>query len=798
MRRLMSCLRIPLSCTLVPALLLAAMAVAPPQEAGGQASIVLRRPVIITLVPPGEITADGTPQSLMFIVTDESGGLARDVSFRGTTTSVGSLGSWVQLGPGVFTASFSAPPGTPRQEAQLTIKAKVGAASTGKLYGVTVVPQENVRFGLQATPERIILGQDASSVLTFTATGPSGQPLDGLYLAVGASVGTVGEVKPMGGGIYRAEYTPPESKRPGLTILSVVDMAHPETAVGFFPLQLWGAVDWKLNTGVPGANVGMEVAGLQYGPVAADAAGEATIPILVPPGVATATAMSILEDGSAANPVVLDLKPPPFRRLKLAPVASVLPGDGVAAYPIYIFALGPDANPLANAPIQIHANLGGIVAVNTMGAGMYQAIYLPPAATSPVREKVSISLAGSEKIDLEAVEFDVVPGLPQQLTFTTDPLNVEAGEQTVTLNGAVDTPSGALPAGIGVAFASQEAVVPMEQDLGDGTYAASVSRNFDAPFALAAEVTFPASERPVESVVAWPVMDQVIVNSKMPIVAMALDRYGLPVAGANLTATTLNNTGTVTGSGPTDHNGRVVLEFTATPLPGVAVVQVSDGVRTFSCPLWQTDTLLIGLQFPLQGGAKQVRAMAAWGALRGRLIVGPGAPKLAEPSMAGTQPAAGADAAVDGGGAPAVEEVPWWELAGSADSGATTDPADIWSGEIRQVLTTSDPEQRAMRSVEVVAAEGSKHDIVVHYSHAATVIKVAGQTVQLEPEAWFSGWAMQIAAYTKTSSMKSNKFTLINDDNNSSMTMSTADCRKAAGYSEKKRLDYVKSHVAKE
>jgi len=793
----MSCLSVPLSFTLMTALLLAAVALAPPDEAAAQAKIVLRRPVIITLVPPGEIVADGSPQSLLFVVTDESGGLARDVSFRGTTASIGQLGSWQQLGPGVFTASYSVPPGTPRQEAQLTIKAKVGAAQTGKIYGVTVVPQENVRFGLQATPERIVLGQDASSVLTFTATGPSGEPLDGLYLAVGASVGTVSEVKPMGGGIYRAEYTPPETKRPGLTILSVVDMAHPETAVGFFPLQLWGAVDWKLNTGVPNANVGMDVAGMQFGPVAADAAGEATIPILVPPGVATATAMAIQEDGSTANPVTVDLKPPPFRRLKLAPVASVLPGDGVAAYPIYIFALGPDANPLANAPIQIHANHGGIVAVNTMGPGMYQAIYVPPAAMTPMREKVSISLAGTEKIDLEAVEFDVVPGLPKALAFTTDPLDVEAGEKTVALNGEVSTAVGTLPSGVGVAFASQEVVIPMEQDLGDGTFAASLTRNFESPFALSAEVTFPASERPVESVVAWPVMDQVLVNGKMPIVAMALDRYGLPVSGANLTATALNNTGTVTGGGTTDHNGRVVLEFTATPLPGMAVVQITDGIRTFSCPLWQTETLLIGLQFPLHGGGKQVRAMAAWGALRGRLIVGPGAPKQAPAAVAGAGPSAGADGTA-GEGEPAVEEVPWWEMAGSAESGTESDPAAVWSGEIRHALTTTEPEQRAMRSVEVVSVDGGKHDIVVHYSHAATVIKVAGQTVQLEPEAWFSGWAMHIAAYTKSSSMKSNNFKLVNDDNSKSMMMSTANCRKAAGYSEKKRLDYVKSHVTKE
>ncbi len=789
-----------------------ALAVAWPTGASAQGRIVLRRPVLVTLLPPGDLVAGGTPQTLAFVVTDDTGGLARDVSFRGTGAEIGTLTSFTQLGPGVFTCLYTAPPIAAERDVDLTIKVKVGGQAVTRNATLHVVPPPRRQFAMQATPERIVLGQDELSVLTFIAADNSGQPLDGLHLAVQASLGEVGEVSAMGGGAYRVEYRPPDTRRPGLAILSVVDMDNPETSYGFMAMPLVGAPTWKLETGLPGVRVGMNVGGEVFGPVTADDAGVAMIPILVPPGVTTAQAIAVQPDGTEMPPVEVSLNPPPFRRLKLAPTAPELPGDGRSPFPIYAFVLGPDARPLAaNAPIQIHTKEGGITALNNLGDGVYQAIYVPPAVSEPVREKVSFSLAGSEDVDLEAVLFDVIPPLPDALTFTTEPAEVPAGEQTIVLRGVLDSVTETLPGGTGVSFASDAGVIPMQRAVGGGTFEADWTATFDGPVALSAEALVPASTRAVAQLVAWPVQDQVLVNGQVPIVAMALDRYGLPVSGVRLSATTQNDTGTVAGGGVTDHHGRAVFTFQATPLPGMAVVSITDGTHGVGVPLWQTEVVLVGFQFPLHGGAQQVAMMQRWGSLRGRLLVGAGAPAPAvterPPAESEEVSAAAADAAAaaTAAGEPEEEKTPWWEAAraaggeGSTAAGGTTDATNTLSAEVRAALSTGETEVRALREVELVpTGEDDAYDIAVRYSHAATVVVVAGQKLQLDPEDWFAGWAALIGKYTRNSTFRSRDFRLTDEDSGRTMVLSTADCRKVAGYGDARRNDYVRSHMTVE
>ncbi len=780
-----------------PALLAAALIAmllaigASPLAAHAQGRITLKRPVTITLVPPGEIRADGSAQTLALIITDERGQLAGEGSFRGSRVDMGRLGDFLPIGPGIWTAEYVVPSVTGSYTAQLTVKVKVGKQAAEAVFPLAVVPPDSLRFTLQATPEEIVLGTHQASTLVLNAIDATGQPVEGLQLGVRASIGTVGEVQVLGNGAYVVQYSPPpEQKTPALAIVSVVDLARPETAYGFFPLPLVGAVTWPVDTGAPLTVVGMTVGERQFGPVAADANGLASVPIEVPPGVASATAYAFDAEGNPTNPAPVDLKLRPYKRLAMAQPPPEYPGDGQLGMPVYLFVVDPLGQPMtSDPPLQIDATSGAFTALNRLAPGVFQAIYVPPAVATTTPMTMTATLVGSEQLDRETVAFDVIPSHPTGFTFTTNPPLAEGGERAITLRGQVLGPDGLLPSGTAVAFARGEGVIPMEAALADGLFEAPLTASFDQPVALSAEVLLPASQRPVAGLVAWPVMDQVPVNGTTTVVAMALDRFGLPVSGIELSAAAVNQVGTVTGGGATDHHGRAVFQFAATPLTGPALVEITDGSHSFTVPLWQAEPLLIGLQLPLQGGAQQLAMMRTWGALRGRLLLGRGVPLAPEVAEVVGQPAGSTAAGAPAGttASPAADTTPWGGAATSAGAG----PTAAWAEQVRGILASGETEARAMRGVQLTPIAGDVYDIVVHYSHAATVVTVAGQQFKLSKEEWFAGWAALVGDYSGGSSFSSRDFVLIDDDSGRGLALATSDCRALAKLSQAKRVEYV-------
>jgi len=773
------------------ATLLLTLAVSPhPAEAQGR--ITLKRPVTLTLVPPGEIRGDGSTQLLALIVTDENGQLAASGSFRGSRVDMGRLGEFAQLGPGVWTVEFGAPAVTEPYAAQLQVKVKVGKQSAAATFPLAIAPPDTLRFTMQATPDSLVLGTHQASTLVFSAIDGAGQPVDGLELGVRASLGTVGPVQVLGNGAYVVQYTPPATqKTPALATISVVDLARPETAYGFFPLPLVGAVSWPVDTGAPLTVVAMRVGEREFGPVTADASGLATVPIEVPPGIASATAYSFDAEGNPVNPVQVDLKLRPYKRLVMAQPAAEFPGNGQLAMPVTLFVVDELGRPMtADPPLQIDATGGAFTALNRVAPGIFQAIFVPPAVAAPTPVTLTAWLVGAEGEGQESVAFNVVPAMPAALRFTTDPPLVEGGERTVTLRGEVQGSEAGLAPGTGVAFVGPAGVIPMETSPSDGVFEATLTGNFDGPVALSADVLIPATERPVAGVVAWPVMDQVPVNGAITIVAMALDRFGLPVSGVELSGRTLGSVGTVSGGGATDHHGRAVFQYAATPLTGPALVEIGDGEHTFTVPLWQAQPLLIGLQLPLQGGAGQLARMGSWGALRGRALLGRGAPpppELAAAAAAGTPPSGTTTAPPP----PAADATLWGGAAASTGAG----PTAAWAEQVRGVLTGSEAESRALRGVTVTPVGGEIHDIVVHYSHAASVVTVAGQQIVLSREEWFAGWAALVGEYTGGAGFSTRDFVLIDDDSGVGLALSTADCRAVAKLAQAKRVEYVTSRA---
>ncbi len=595
----------------------------PPALAVGQAATIsLGRPIEVDLVPPGVITADGTPQVLTFVVTDEYGALAMDARFRGTSVEAGRLTEWAQAAPGVFTCIYTPPENSQVPQVRLRAKVKVDTKSAEKDFTLTLRPSGDARIAFQANPAELVLARDPSSALTFTVTGTDGGPLDGLDLQVEATIGTVQDVQGLGGGRYRALYIPPAGKiAPDAALLTAVDRAHPDRALGFFVIPLVGNISWQVNAGMAGVNVMMDVAQQRFGPFPTDAAGNANVPILVPPGTSIATATVVMPDGSAMPPQPIDLRVPGFKHLLAAPTAPYAPGDGQTQVPVYLFVVDGLGMPVTGAPLQIAADVGQVSEVSPVGGGVYRALFTPPLVTGHGTATLTAALPDAPQ-DVETITIDLVPPLPASLAFSSNPPSVASGDATVALTGTVASLPGGSTDHVFASFYGPAGQVTGVGSQGGGAYSGVFAGNFDRRVGILAMADLPALQQPAHAIIAWAADDQMLTNSTSSIVAMAVDRYGLPIQGVPLTATVLEGGGEVTAGGTTDGFGKVFLQFTAAPLAGLSLVRIEGGGSEFVCPIWQTQATVAGFQFPLNGGATQVTALGRWSPLVKRLALG--------------------------------------------------------------------------------------------------------------------------------------------------------------------------------
>ena len=744
----------------------------------------------VILVNPGPIVAGGGEQSLLFVATNDYGQPARDVSFRGTEVDVGKLGEWSQQGPGMWGVTFKVKRSAEVDHAVVTIQARVEGARIEKQVTLPVVRSPSITFSIVSNPDRLTLGVDESAQLTIWALSAAGTPLDGLELDVDASLGRAGKVRPLGDGKYEVDYRPPDSKRPSLAIFSVNDKAAPQDTYAFFYLPLASELEWKLKTREPNAEVKMIVDGQTYGPVTADEDGVALVPIRVPAGIVEGTALIACEDGTSADPMSVDLKPPPFKRVKLSLTEPFLPGDGVSTMPIYLTVVGDDGRPLDDAKLQMAASVGEFGELKGLGNGMYKAEYMAPKIYEVTDEKIAVSLAEQEKLGVEYGRFTLIPGLPAALQFTTDPPEVqEGGSVTLKLEGKVVGTAGDTPDDFSVTFIGPGGELESQRQE-DGSYTTEFEANFDAPVGLAADVVLDVPEQimPVVHVLAWAMDDQVPLGGQTALVAMAVDRFGIPVAGVQLKASSAQ--GEVSSGGQTDRQGRHIFTFDASDRKGLAVVEITDGEHTFACPLLQYEIRTEGFNIPPHGGAVQARLLERWAALHSRRLVGKGAPPPSD--VAALPPSL---VARDSRGSTGGSAEPWWFETDKPQF--TSDlPLDELAVDLKKRLATGDQERQSLHRVELVPISEDQVDIVVYYSHEGTEIRSGSKTIQPTKEEWFAGWAGKAGKFAKSKKIDVREFWLFNMDDDHYLSMGIDDCRTLGGMSGQKALDYVEEHAA--
>lgn len=596
----------------VPVALVATTATAP---GIAHAQDVFAQPVV-ELLPVGPISASGkTPLTLNVLVLDRTGAPGTLDGGKLTLTDGQSV-ALTMSAPGLYTGTWTPQAATGPTPVQVSLKGKVGRDSVSKAWALTAAPPPGGAIGVTSNPPQLTLGQDASATITFTLSGGA-DTARAEDLAVLSSAGEVTNVTALGNGSFTALYSPPAQPFPQVSVITVVDRRAPNRSFGSMVLPLVGKANFPV-VGLPNSRVMVKVGAREFGPVAADATGRATVPIIVPPGNAQASVVSILGDRKSETP--LDLQVPPSKRVRLFSTLQTLPADPSVQVPVRVQVSTPNGQPDTAAQVSFTATAGTVSAPTHEGNGVYKSMYTPALGTTAGQATISVNVADAKMPQSDALTVQLVPARPSGLALTPEPADLPDGATQFAVLAKLTGQGGAGVSGQLIDLQASGAVLNGQiRDLGNGDYQAMFAPDSDpTDIVVSGAVKLPASGNPLARIVAFPDQDRIQTkgNPTTGVTVVALDRYGYPVAGVPVSLRVLQGGGAVPASVTTDANGMARVDYKAGDQPGVATLAVeAPGASTGVAVLLAPGNIAQGLELPSSGSAAHRAATDAWDGL---------------------------------------------------------------------------------------------------------------------------------------------------------------------------------------
>ena len=252
-------------------------------------------------------------------------------------------------------------------------------------------------------------GQSAETLVRIVLSGPGPAVVAPPRLFV--STGRIEEARREGDRSFVALYHAPEIRFPEVAIVAA-EVQRPLVR-GFATIALRAPARPTFRT-LPGARVTVRVGRDEFGPVTADSAGQAQIPIVVSPGVATAHVRSLGAKGQVTEREVA-LKPPRFQQLLLL-APSALPAGLVVE--LGLVGIAADGSPIDDSRLVLRSSY---LRPHPLGSRAHVARYLvrvPPRIESGPLQLVA-RLRGEET---EGEEPDDLSVLPTSLPLCPGPL----------------------------------------------------------------------------------------------------------------------------------------------------------------------------------------------------------------------------------------------------------------------------------------------------------------------------------------------------------------------------------------
>ncbi len=237
------------------------------------------------------------------------------------------------------------------------------AAALGS--AVTVTP------GLEVKPTLLVLGEEPSRATLFITAAQKPQ--------LSASVGRIENLRPSGPSSWLADYLPPEETIPRVALIAALDGAE----LSWIALPLWGQGDAIVQTRRH-ARISVDIGSRSFGPVEADANGEAVVPVVVPPGVREAR-----QKGRA-----IDLHVPATQLVHAVLLQASARADQASAIEVRVLAVSAEGQPRSGAQLLFRATRGTVGEVHERAPGELSAVWtLPPGAATIAHLEVALKEA---------------------------------------------------------------------------------------------------------------------------------------------------------------------------------------------------------------------------------------------------------------------------------------------------------------------------------------------------------------------------------------------------------------------
>lgn len=537
------------------------------------ASAIAAPVAVRDILPVGDVVGDGQTEATVHVLVQyASGSPVNGLNLR--ATAGGSSAQVGELGGGLYAVTFTPEEVSTTSTVRVTVKGRAPELGPIDLSrDVVVHPAGGGAIQVTSNPPNVVLGSAAESTLSFSVPSALGQDPTAKDVVVRVSSGSVGELVSLGGGRFTARYTAPAVNYPHIAILTVADRRDAVGSAASIAIRLEGKVSYPV-TATPGANVILEVAGREYGPAVADSAGNAQVPIVVPPGVGTATQMTVV-DGKVERSS-LDLQVPDIRRLQFVPLSQSVPSDARVRVPIMLAVLTPTGEPDPSAAVNLTTTAGQISRAEHVGDGLYQAEYTPPDGRIEMASTIQASVPGST-LQSDAMELTLTPAMPVRTTLSTIPETL-SDETKLEVFAHVQAADGTGLPGRTIRFEATGGNPTGDvNDLGDGDYRADFVVDPSSGMHVRGSVLTPAGTNPLAHVVLLSSRDLVPADgtSRETLTVMTTDAYGMPVANVDVSLTAVSGGGSVPSMVTTDGFGYAAVPYTVGTISGLAELRAT-------------------------------------------------------------------------------------------------------------------------------------------------------------------------------------------------------------------------------
>ncbi len=556
----------------------------------------------IDMLPVGEVVADGkTPIELHVVAVDAAGKPISGLKLKPEAPS-GTVGAWRELAPGLY--AFSWTPAASSADVNITVAAKgKGADKAGLVVSRSIAVRGNAGNAIAATanPEAIVLGQVPEATLNLT--GGQGT------VAIRSSTGTVSAITPMGDGRTVARFTSPKLNYPQLGILTMVDENGAGDAWGWSVVPLQGAVDYPVEA-PPNSTVLLKVAGREFGPRQVNTMGQATVPIVVPPGVTRATVVSVTNGVPSERP--LDLSVPETRLTALFPMPSSVPAS--TRVPVRMVKLLPDGRPDTTATVAIAVSSGTVEPASHLGNGVYLAWWTSPAEAGQVTLETEL---GGSPVQKDAMTVEVLPPRPATVKVATDPTTLAVGSGQIRVFAHVAAADGtglsSRPVAISAAGAKPVGTV---KDLKNGDYQIVLAPDPTGTVTIQVVARPATSANPLRHIVMVPAEERVLNNGsrKVPIMVVGTDTYGNPVPNTDIKLSLEGGGGKITPTVRTDDSGVAFVDYSSGTEVGIVRIAAEGGRASGATALLQLPSDAGTIDLPVSGSTTLVGLHKAWAA----------------------------------------------------------------------------------------------------------------------------------------------------------------------------------------